>query len=292
MATYYKKIKGKKYDGRLLKKADSSVKGRGDGRISLKDARGILAMVKDSDEYSAIEKNTIRYIRDNYAFTTDADRWFRTQIRKWAATKKTGAKKSAAKPAKKGVKKPKPARKRVPKKMTLSEKRQEERDREELLALQEASRSTDAPPQRSSLPKKLGIIIILLGIVLFGLWFNPSTREWIKERCPAIAQLCEKKSERAEEAQAPVAEVETVTVPEEQPAEVKPVEQKPAEAVPEEEGDFYIVQVKDNLVSIAEKELGHYSRWVDIYRLNRAAIPGNFHLYPGQKLKMPKVEKK
>lgn len=103
MAAYYKKIKGKKYDGKLLKIADSSVKGKGDGRISLKDAKKILGTVKDSDAYSSVEKNTIRYIRDSYSFTPEADRWFRSEIRKWAATR--GATKSPAKKSAKSVKK-------------------------------------------------------------------------------------------------------------------------------------------------------------------------------------------
>lgn len=287
MAAYYKKIKGRNYDGRLLKKADSSVKGRGDGRISLKDARGILGMVKDSDDYSAIEKSTVKYIRDHYDFTPDADKWFRTEIRKWAAKKKP-----AGKPVKKSVKKPKRAGKKAARKITLAEKRQEELEREELLAVQEASRSTDAPPQKSSFLKKVGIAVILIGLLLLGLWFNPSSREWIKARCPAITKLCEKKPVPVEEATTPAAEAEKEAVPEAQPAEVKPAEVKPAEVKIEDEGDHYIVQVKDSLVSIAEKELGKFSRWGELYQLNRATVPNNFHLYPGQKLKMPPDWKK
>jgi hypothetical protein len=34
-----------------------------------------------------IEKNTVKYIRENYKFTVEADAWFRTDLRKWAATK-------------------------------------------------------------------------------------------------------------------------------------------------------------------------------------------------------------
>ena len=45
MAVYYKKIKGKNYDGNLINMAEASVKGKGDGRISLKDAKKILGTV-------------------------------------------------------------------------------------------------------------------------------------------------------------------------------------------------------------------------------------------------------
>lgn len=84
---YYKEIDGKKYDRELLETADEAVKGKGDGRISLADARKLLDEVKDGNAYTDIEKDTMAYIRDNYKFTPEADEWFRTEIRKWAATK-------------------------------------------------------------------------------------------------------------------------------------------------------------------------------------------------------------
>lgn len=84
---YYKTIDGEKYDAELLELADKSVAGMGDGRISLKDAETLLAAVKDGNSYTDIEKATMKYIRDNYKWTEEADAWFRSQIAKWAATK-------------------------------------------------------------------------------------------------------------------------------------------------------------------------------------------------------------
>jgi len=84
---YYKTIDGEKYDGELLELADKAVAGVGDGRISLKDAETLLAAVKDGNSYTDIEKATMKYIRDNYKWTDEADAWFRSQIAKWAATK-------------------------------------------------------------------------------------------------------------------------------------------------------------------------------------------------------------
>jgi outer membrane protein OmpA-like peptidoglycan-associated protein len=84
----YKKISGKSYDKNLLEIADKSVSGRGDGRISLEDAKNLFSAVKEDGTYSDIEKATMEYIRDNYKFTASADKWFRTEIRKWAAQKK------------------------------------------------------------------------------------------------------------------------------------------------------------------------------------------------------------
>ncbi len=84
---YYKTIDGKKYDGGLLEFADAAVAGAGDGRISLKDAKELLAKVKDGNTYTDIEKDTMAYVRDHYKWTPEADEWFRTEIRKWAASK-------------------------------------------------------------------------------------------------------------------------------------------------------------------------------------------------------------
>lgn len=84
---YYKTIDGKKYDGELIELADKLVDGSGDGRISSEDAKQILEAVMDGDSYTDIEKDTVAYLRDNYKWTDAADEWFRTEIRKWAATK-------------------------------------------------------------------------------------------------------------------------------------------------------------------------------------------------------------
>ncbi len=84
---YYREIDGKKYDDGLLKAAEEAIAGRGDGRISQKDAESLLAKVKDGDSYTDIEKDTVAYIRENMKWTDEADAFFRTEIRKWAATK-------------------------------------------------------------------------------------------------------------------------------------------------------------------------------------------------------------
>jgi hypothetical protein len=60
--------------------------GRGDGRISLADARRLIAAVVDGGRYTDVEKATMAYIRDNYRFTEEADEWFRVEIRRFAAS--------------------------------------------------------------------------------------------------------------------------------------------------------------------------------------------------------------
>jgi hypothetical protein len=84
---YYRMIDGKKYDSELLELAQKLTSGIGDGRLSVSDAGQLLESVKDGDSYTAIEKDTIAYIRENYKWTAEADEWFRLEIRKWAAKK-------------------------------------------------------------------------------------------------------------------------------------------------------------------------------------------------------------
>lgn len=85
--SYYKEIDGKKYDKEILDITEKLVQGQGDGRISMADAGKLLDEVKDAGKYTDIEKDTMLYIRDNFKWTDEADEWFRTEIKKWAATK-------------------------------------------------------------------------------------------------------------------------------------------------------------------------------------------------------------
>lgn len=84
---YYKTIDGKKYDGEIIELAEKLTAGTGDGRLSKADAEQLLEAVMDGNSYTDIEKETMAYVRDNFKWTEAADEWFRTEIRKWAATK-------------------------------------------------------------------------------------------------------------------------------------------------------------------------------------------------------------
>ena len=84
---YYKTIDGKKYEGELIDLAEKLTAGSGDGRISNADAAKLFEAVKDGKTYTDVEKDTMAYIRQNYKWTDSADEWFRTEVRKWAASK-------------------------------------------------------------------------------------------------------------------------------------------------------------------------------------------------------------
>lgn len=98
--SYYTVIRGKKYDRRMLELAEGLTSGRGDGRISINDAKNLLRVVKDANNYSTTEKQTMEYIRKHFKFTKEGDEFFRSEIRKWAAGKsKKKAPAKAKKPA-------------------------------------------------------------------------------------------------------------------------------------------------------------------------------------------------
>ncbi len=83
--SYYKQIGGKRYKALTLKLADESVEGRGDGRISMEDARKIFDTISDGKAYTQVEKETLKYLRKNYKWTESADELFRKKVRSWAA---------------------------------------------------------------------------------------------------------------------------------------------------------------------------------------------------------------
>lgn len=270
MATYYKKIKGKNYDRKLIGMADASVQGKGDGRISLNDARKILRAVKDSSDYSDIEKNTMKYIRDHYAFTPEADQWFRGEIRSWAAARGSSPKaKKQASSSKQKKAAPADATRR--------------RDKPALLPAppEPAKHEEPAHPEGPSLLRRiLQFILIVIILVLIFLLLIPGTREALKSRITRLITAPEQQRE-ATDTKTPAVKQQSMT-PETQPKEP---------AKPAEEGDYYTVQVKDDLISISEKVLGDYSRWIELYNANRDIIQSPTMIFPGQKLKLPAAKK-
>lgn len=83
--SYYRQIDGKRYKAVTINMADEAVAGKGDGRISKEDAENIFATISDGKTYTQVEKDTMKYLRENYKWTEGADALFRTKVRSWAA---------------------------------------------------------------------------------------------------------------------------------------------------------------------------------------------------------------
>lgn len=279
MATYYKKIKGKNYDKKLIDAADSSVKGKGDGRISLNDAKKILRLVKDSSDYTDLEKNTMKYIRDHYDFTPEADQWFRAEVRKWAASRGTADKKPA-----------RPAQR--PRKTIPAAQREEEQESYAAPRTQEKTGGMEPASKPGLFRKIIQFILIILVILVLALLLIPSSRKYIQSCISRVLESAEQhkvqetKPAARPEQEAPEQKTQAVEQPKEMPAD-----QPPAPEKQEQSGDYYTVQVKDDLISISEKVLGSYTRWVDLFNANRDVIKNPTLIFPGQKLKIPQIKK-
>ncbi|MFT6867953.1 MAG: alanyl-tRNA synthetase [Cyclobacteriaceae bacterium] len=83
--SYYRHIDGNRYKAATLNMADEAIAGQGDGRISMADAVLIFDTISNGTDYTQVEKHTIKYLRDNYNWTDEADELFRTKVRSWAA---------------------------------------------------------------------------------------------------------------------------------------------------------------------------------------------------------------
>lgn len=78
--TYYKTINGKRYDRALLEKAEELTKGKGDGRISIDDARLLMEATKDDGLITTTEVRTLRHILDHFLLTDKAHKWLWEQL--------------------------------------------------------------------------------------------------------------------------------------------------------------------------------------------------------------------
>jgi len=82
-SSYYKQIDGQKYDKGMIEAADLSVQGKGDGRISEKDAKIIFMEAVDGNKITDIEYKTLDYIRKNYKWTSKGEEWIENAIKLW-----------------------------------------------------------------------------------------------------------------------------------------------------------------------------------------------------------------
>eukprot|EP00456_Euglypha_rotunda_P039657 TRINITY_DN3055_c0_g1_i4.p1 TRINITY_DN3055_c0_g1~~TRINITY_DN3055_c0_g1_i4.p1 ORF type:complete len:163 (-),score=45.95 TRINITY_DN3055_c0_g1_i4:18-506(-) len=98
----YIMINKKRYDRGMYEAAEAAPKL--DGKIGMEDAKKILKEALDGHQYTTVEKNTMRYIRENYKFTDEADEHIRKAVASFAA-KKAAKKKATGKGKGKGTKK-------------------------------------------------------------------------------------------------------------------------------------------------------------------------------------------
>jgi len=84
-ARIFMEIKGKKYDRELIEIAQELTEK--EEEIKLEGSKKLFLKIKDYDDYTNIEKRTVSYIRKEFKFTSEADQWLRSEIRRWGATR-------------------------------------------------------------------------------------------------------------------------------------------------------------------------------------------------------------
>jgi len=73
--SYYKIVKGVRYDRALLEAAENRIKGQGDGRISEQDLKELVDLSEDGKGITVTELRTLRYIQYEFNLTEKAQRW-------------------------------------------------------------------------------------------------------------------------------------------------------------------------------------------------------------------------
>jgi nucleoid-associated protein YgaU len=320
MASYYKKIKGKNYDRALLDLADSTTKGRGDGRISINDAKKLFKKIKDSDTYTDIEKRTVQYIRDNYKFTKEADSFFRGEVRKWASGKKESEKKKAVPEKKAGVKKKtakktakKPAAKKGPSEKKAAKKKAVKKPAAKKAAVKKPAvrkeetgftpalsepgiREAEAVQSAAAVPdgkeggskKPVAVFLVVAVIAVLAFFLLPRFKKFLTSdrKVPVRETVTEKGEESEAKKTGEIKEDVATGKPEEkEKTEADKSMTRPVPAA--DEKNIYTVQVKDQLTEISKKFYGNFHDWKIIYNANRDRIKDPTLIFPGQKLVIP-----
>ena len=78
--SYYKTIKGIRYDRALLEAVDERISSQPEGRISEKNIGEIVELSKDGGRITETELETLKYISENYNLTPKAVSWFNGKL--------------------------------------------------------------------------------------------------------------------------------------------------------------------------------------------------------------------
>jgi hypothetical protein len=78
--SYYKIIRGVRYDRSLLDMAVKFTQGRGESRISLDEIQAIYQAAKDANKITDIEWRTLQYVAQQFTLTEPAKKWLAEQF--------------------------------------------------------------------------------------------------------------------------------------------------------------------------------------------------------------------
>jgi len=75
MSSYYETVDGQKCDRAIIDACKEAVAGRGDGRVSVDDAKKVFEKIADGSKETQVERWTVRYCMTKYNFTEAAMDW-------------------------------------------------------------------------------------------------------------------------------------------------------------------------------------------------------------------------
>ncbi len=248
MATYYKTIKGVRYDKEMLDTAEESVKGKKNGKLSINDSRKIIEQALDGPGITDVEAITLQYIYDNYDFTPAAKKHFAEYL-----TDDTVAKTAVVK------------EEELP---SVSDEVKESDEIEESNIVEETATEV------KGFFTKYYLLIILIALVLFlfYLYFDRLTGCMSKDGQPIEDANNAVKIEKLEDVSDKPAEVSEAIASQESMGNVAGENE-------------YIIKAKDTLYSISNKIYGNPDKWKELYEKNKDVIEDPSMIFPGQKIK-------
>ena len=260
MSSYYKKINGKNYDKAMLDVADKSIAGKGDGRVSLSDAKAIFKKAADGGKITDIELSTLNYILEKYKFTEPALKYIEASLADNLVLKDKGG----ANTEKQG----------------LSQKESPKENKPLPSAQNNAVQKSE---KKSSKLKYLIIFLCLLLLLAVFLLINFLCKKGISltgnsnnEIVPALTPVTPEtllNTSNNDESKKAVADAES------------------SKNTTQNGKNEYVVKQFDTLVKISQAVYGDYKFWEDIYRANRDKIKNPILIYPGQVLTIPEKTK-
>jgi len=131
---YYKQINNKKYDKGMLDAAEKAAENKSeDGKITVKAAKEIFKEAIDGDRITDIEYATLDMIKEQFKWTSKAEKWLENALQKWEENHPN----EKAENKEVADRREKRAKEQKEKKDKERKEKKEQREREYQLALQE-----------------------------------------------------------------------------------------------------------------------------------------------------------
>jgi len=253
MSSYYKKINGKNYDRAMLDVADKGISGKGDGRISLNDAKAIFKKAKDGGSITDIELITLNHILEKYKFTEPALKYIEDSLSDDLVLKDKG----------------------------ISDNVKQEHLQKESQPKESPKENMPVDQKKEKKAGKLKYLIIFLCLLIMLIVFL------------VINFLCKKNCVSTDNNNGivPALNNEEVKKDTDNTENAKNIENSKStensKSAVQADKNEYVVQPSDTLIKISETVYGDYRFWREIYRANKDKIKNPVLIYPGQVLKIP-----